>query len=116
MSEKLKSLLNPLKPSKNRIINFLIYLVLGIIADLALEAVVLWTSNGKGWGSLEVGFPFYIGHDITSIAYDDLILLAVSLVLVFSKQVWKGMAFFIGFYMSSCGDFYGKFGFPKPEG
>lgn len=118
MSQKVKEMLSPLKPTKNRIIQMLIYMVYGILADLALEALVWWSGLSKmeGWGRLEVGFPFYAGNSITSIAYDDLILIAVSIYLLLTKRFYKGIGFFLGFYMSTVGNFYGVLGIPKPEG
>ena len=116
MSEKIKSLLSPLKPTKNRIISMILWVAYGAIADLVLEAVVWFTSNGKGWGRLEVGFRFYMGHDTTGIAYDDLILLTVSIAVMLSKRFYKGLGFFLGFYISSVTGLYDKLNLPKPSG
>lgn len=114
MSAKIKGVLSPLKPTKQRLITFVLWFIYGIIADILFEALVKFTSGDAGtWGRLEVGFPFYVGHDTTSIAYDDLILLAVTLFFIFTRKVWKGLGFFFGWYVSSCQDFYSRLGLTK---
>lgn len=85
---------------------------IGVIIDLILEALV-WNTEDfvnpeeSGWGRLEVGFPFYFNHPtVTSIAYDDLILifLTVGMFILgwFKKSMLYILGFLIGWYMSSC--------------
>ena len=99
------------------ILHLIIGFTVGVIADNILEAIVYATSK-TGWGRLEVGFKFYIGVDTTSIAYDDLILLGISIVLLFTKKLWFVIGFILGWYISSCAGLYGKLfkplGAPSP--
>lgn len=116
MSQKVKEMLSPLKPTKHRLIFLVVWFFYGIIIDLLLEMLVWYTSDNKGWGALEVGFKFYAGHDRTSIPYDDLLIYAVCILLMLTKNFYKGLGLFLGAYISSTMGLYDKLKLPHPEG
>jgi hypothetical protein len=84
----------------------------GVIADWLLEAIVWATSSGKGWGRVEVGFPFYGVNPnystVTSIAYDDVLLMGITVIALFTKKFWLVIGFFLGWYLSSSFDLYSR--------
>lgn len=97
---------------KTVVMQLLIGGAIGVLIDFFME-FLMWSGLSK-WISeqeaipdrLEVGFPFYIGHDMTSIAWDDVILLIITLGMLlfgwFRKRFWFIIGFFFGWYGSSC--------------
>lgn len=88
------------------ITKFLLGVGTGMVADSALSHMVF-----KGWlgevGRLEVGFNYYVlysylknGWQPTSIAYDDLLLLVIGIVIAFMDK-WFGLGFMFGTWLQS---------------
>lgn len=96
----------------NLAIEITIGFLVGVLVDIFLEAIVHQLIKEFG-GRVEVGFPFYYNHDTTSIAYDDILLIVISVATIFIKKIWFTIGFSLGWYISSCHDFYGRLGFPK---
>jgi len=90
------------------LIHVAIGFVVGVIADIILEWLVVSTSE-TGWGQLETGFSIYYKDPaMTYIPYDDLILLIVTIIALFTKKFWVVIGFFLGWYISSNEGLYGK--------
>lgn len=97
----------------NIAIQITIGFVVGVLVDIFLEAIVHQVVKELG-GRLEVGVPLYYTHpDVTSIAYDDALLIVISVLTIFAKKIWFTIGFSLGWYLSSCHDFYGILRFPK---
>jgi len=83
---------------------------LGVILDLIMEYVyrnfLAGTIEGQLGSRWEVGFPFYMGHDVTSIAWDDVIMLIITVFMLFSRKFVTTLGFFLGWYLSSCYGWY----------
>jgi hypothetical protein len=111
---------NITKVPKGAIMQILYGAILGLIADLLLEASV-WNIPDNPLGTrIEWGIPFYYKYpEITGIAGDDLVLLVITLMMFFGlllkkRPVWYTLGFFAGWYISSNEDFYHKLGLPHP--
>lgn len=84
---------------------------IGVIADLIMEYVyrnflagVMEPQLGSRW---EIGFPFYYAYpELTSIAWDDVILLVITMLMLFSKRFVTTLGFFLGWYVSTNIGFY----------
>lgn len=96
---------------KTVVMQLLIGGAIGVLIDLFLE-FIMWHGLGdlikkQEWmpERLEVGFPFYATHDITSIAWDDVLLLIITIGMLFfgwfRKRFWFIIGFFFGWYGSS---------------
>ena len=118
--------------------HILVYLgmgyVLGVIADIVMEAIWLWSGIGT-WLNKQ-GYPALVGFTIfpqntsyqawnptTSLyetkqglwmAWDDVIMLIITVALLFSRKFWLVIGFFLGWYTSSYMNLSGALGIPKP--
>jgi len=87
----------------------------GVLVDFFVTwiytAFLAETVQGTLGDRLEVGFPFYMGHDVTSIAWDDVLLIILTLGMLlfgwFRKRFWFIIGFGLGWYGSSCLNLYG---------
>ena len=116
IGDKLKEIPKDItKPSEwlNVAIEITIGFLVGVMVDIFLEAIVHQLIKEFG-GRWEIGYPIYYTHpDVTSIAYDDILLIVISVATIFLKKIWFTIGFSLGWYISSCHDFYGRLGFPK---
>lgn len=106
--------------------------VFGVIADIVLEAIWLWSGiatymNKSGYPCLE-GFTIFPSNTSYQkwngqayetkqglwMAWDDVILLVITVAMLFSKKFWLVIGFFIGWYSSSYMNLSGSLGIPKP--
>jgi len=107
---------------------------LGVIVDLIVE--MIWWYSGIGEYLNKAGYPALVGFTIfpnnTSysawnpttkqyetkqglwMAWDDLILLIVTIALLFSRKFWLVIGFFLGWYSSSYFNLYDSLGLPRP--
>jgi len=81
--------------------------VLGVIVDLILQKLA-WTFLPEDKPALNIGFPFFISHpEMTYLPWDDLLLLVITVVALFTKKFWLVIGFFLGWYISSDQNLYG---------
>jgi hypothetical protein len=91
---------------------------IGVIIDLLLEfamyhGIKQWIDDYVGTedNRLDWGFAFYYNHpELLSIAWDDVILLIITMGMLFfgwfRKRFWSIIGFFLGWYLSSCHGWY----------
>jgi hypothetical protein len=104
---------------------------IGVIAKLALEAI-MWFGLGnaldKAGYSCLVGFKIYpnatqyrtwdnttqqyVLHTGDFIAWDDLALLLITILLLFTRKLWFVIGFFAGWYSSGYFNLYDSLGLP----
>jgi len=88
---------------------------LGVIVDIIMEYIALKAYTPLS-GRLEVGFSIYYGFpEVTSIAYDDLIMILITVLMLFSKKFVTTLGFFLGWYISSNEQLASRLGL-YPEG
>ena len=122
IKEKLNAIPRDIKQPKqwlNIAVEITLGFFVGVLVDIFFEAIMhyLYVPYLKDVPSrIEVGFSIYYNHPHTSIAVDDLILIFVSFGTLFLKKIWFTLGFSLGWYFSSCHDFYGLLGFPKGSG
>ena len=106
--------------------------VIGVVADLAFQAV--WTLGGVGEMLNKAGYPCLVGFSVYPqntqymawnpttkayemkqgawMAWDDVILLVITVALLLTKKVWFVLGFFLGWYASSYMNLWGALGLP----
>jgi len=88
---------------------------IGVIADIIMEYIALKAYTPLS-GRLEVGFSIYYGFpEVTSIAYDDVIMIIATIAMLFTKRFVTTLGFFLGWYISSNEQLASRLGL-YPEG
>jgi len=104
----------------------------GVIADFALQAV--WELGGVGDMLSKAGYPVlagftvfpqntsYVAWDAATktyvtkqgawMAWDDVILLIITIALLLTRRIWFVLGFFLGWYFSSYMNLWGALGLP----
>jgi uncharacterized membrane protein SpoIIM required for sporulation len=101
-------------------LNMGIGVVIGVLVDLLLEGIfrnLVYPNVPKdpdGGTSWRIkGFSIFIGYN--NLFYDDIILIVLTVLMLFTKKLWVTVGFFVGWYFSSYYGLYNALGLPHPE-
>lgn len=100
-------------------VHFGLGVALGAILDLILQYIMLNLINpNTDQPTYIVGFNIMPNHVIDGepvLFYDDILLILLTVMMLFTKKLWFVVGFFTGWYFSSYMGLYDSLNLPKPE-